>query len=166
MQKVLSLIADNLDKILRNQFSLDENIVVLNNLIDINGMEPQKNQNKIVLTFFNLSEENNLKNNKPIGAGKLNQNNNNNISFNLLLTANFDDYAEALKILDAARLYFNKTPIFNTASFPQLLPELEKISVTLVSTTLEELQIIWALMGVNYKPSVVYKVNTLNKVII
>jgi hypothetical protein len=64
IHEAAQFIDSNLNDFLKTQFSIEENIAIANSLLDINGGVLPENVNKVVLTFFNLSEENFLKKSK------------------------------------------------------------------------------------------------------
>jgi Pvc16 N-terminal domain len=162
IQKALQFINDNLNDFLKNKMALKENIVILNNIANINGTVPLQNQNKIVLTLFNLSEEQIIQSRFPISPNSINQTRKRNCSFHLLLSSYFDNYAEALKLLDAAHKYFYENAVFNAISFSNFPAGLENVQISLHSTTAEELHHIWASVGAKYLPSLIYKVRVLH----
>ncbi len=160
IHEAVQFIDSNLNDFLKAQFSIDENTTIANNLVDIDGKAFPENINKVVLTLFNLYQENFLKNVEE--PDKINQNRKKNFSFYLLLSSNFIDYSVALQFLNTAHSYLEANVIFNEATSPNFPLGLSNIELYLHNTTFEELYYIWTTLGAKYVPSAVYKVRIMD----
>jgi hypothetical protein len=158
IQKALQFINDCLEDFLKNKMTTLESVVILNNVLNIDGTVAQKNQNKLILTLFNLSEEHITQTQFPINTNPINQAKNNICFFSILLSSNFDDYTESLKFLDAAYLFFNENVVFNAASFPSFPSGIDSIQVNFHNSSFDELHLVWNSIGARYLPSIIYKV--------
>jgi hypothetical protein len=74
IHEAVKFINNNLNDFLKIQFNVDEQISVTNHIINLDGAAPPSNQNKLILTLFNISEENILKNFPAIDIDTIHQN--------------------------------------------------------------------------------------------
>lgn len=161
IDKALEFTCDVLGQFLRNRLSPDENKLVLNTIIDPDGTVPKENQNKLVLTLINIDNETN----RPfyVRNEKTPDNQFSNISlserFNLyiLISANFDDYREGLKFLNAAILYLQAHTRLDMQEFPQMPSGLTRVELDIEKITYHQMHSLWTSMGAKYQPSVIYK---------
>lgn len=80
----------------------------------------------------------------------------------VLLSASFsNNYKQALQFLDIALGFFQAKPNFDVRSSPRFPRELDRLSVELVSLSIQELNNLWAILGAKYLPSALYKVRML-----
>ncbi len=145
-----------------NQFSSNEKMVVLNNLVSEDGQLEQSNLNKVVISLINLdkesmkpyndrysqSESGNWKNNSP--ALRLN--------LDMLVTSVFTDYTESLKFLNAVITFFQTFPTLNANNFASIPAGLDKLEFEVEKIDYFNMLSLWNSLGAKYKPSVIYKV--------
>jgi hypothetical protein len=161
ISKALQFTNDSLDQFLRNRFSLDESKVVLNNLIEGNGSLPLINQNKVVISLINVEKETakpffNRNQQLPDGAySDVNPSERYNLV--ILISANFDDYSETLKFLNAAILFFQINQVLNATTSSAIPAGLNKVEFEIEKITYHQMQSLWTAMGAKYQPSVIYK---------
>ncbi|AYL99029.1 DUF4255 domain-containing protein [Mucilaginibacter celer] len=161
ISKALRFTNDVLDQFLRNRFGLDESRVLLNNLIEGDGSIPTANQNKVVISLINIEKDTN----KPFNTRnqRLPNGNFTDISpeerFNLyiLVSANFDDYNESLKFLNAAITFFQVNTCLSSATSSNLPQGITKLEFEIEKMTYHQMHSLWTAMGAKYQPSVVYK---------
>lgn len=166
LQTALLFIKQKLDEYLLNSFELEESVTVLNHLVAQDGSSPAKNNNKMVLTLINLDYDTT----KPFyGAthqGKNNQvirsNPGNMFNIDLLFTACFDDYEEALKFLNATIAYYQNHMVINRAQAPDLPEGMRALTFEIANSTYFETHNLWSAMGAKYQPSIIYKVRHVN----
>lgn len=151
-----------LDQSLMAAFGLEASVVVLNNVVDVNGGSPQKNQNKLVVTLVNLEYETN----KQYYGGQQRSDGvqisrvNPAVCFNLdiLISANFDEYGEALKFLTAAIGFFQEHLSFTRTNNP-LLPEgVSMLQFEIENSPSHKAHNLWTALGAKYLPSIIYKI--------
>ena len=70
-------------------------------------------------------------------------------------------YENCLRLLSYVLRFFQHKPLFTHANTPDLPDEVDKLTVELVSPTFEEQNHLWAALGANYMPSLVYKIRML-----
>jgi hypothetical protein len=151
-----------LDQYLKNRFALDESKLELNLLIEPGGTIPPANKNKLVLSLINIEKESV----RPyyIHKEKLPNGSFSNFSisarFNLdiLLSANFDDYKEALKFLDAAILFFQVNTFLDSKTNPEIPDGITKLEYDVEKVTYHQMHSLWTAMGAKYLPSIIYKI--------
>lgn len=150
-----------LGQFLKNRFGLDEDKIVLNYIVDVNGTFPKVNQNKVVLSLINVEKETN----QPFYIKNKQLENGNYSSFNpverynldILISSNFDDYNESLKFLDAI-IYFFQINNYLDASNSSSIPEgLSKLEFEYEKISYHQMHSLWTAMGAKYQPSIIYK---------
>ncbi len=157
----LIYIGQVVDQYLINHLGLDVSAVVLNNLVDADGSSPAKNQNKIVITLINLEHETA----KQFYGGQRRDNGqidkiNPDIYFNLdiLISANFDSYDEALKFLTATVYFFQANNSFNRKNSPGLPAGISSLNFEIENSPYAKTHNLWSALGAKYQPSIIYKI--------
>ena len=80
----------------------------------------------------------------------------------VLVSASFNsNYEQALQFLGTALGFFQARSHFDARSGPGFPPDLERLSLELVSLSIQELNNLWAILGTKYLPSALYKVRML-----
>jgi hypothetical protein len=74
-----------------------------------------------------------------------------------LFSSNFADYAEGLKFLNAAILFFQVHTFLDAATYPQMPEGLSKIEFDIEKLTYHQMHSLWTSMGAKYLPSVIYR---------
>lgn len=161
-------IANLLQQHLKNKFGLDQNIVVCNSIIEVDGSIPQINQNKVILSLINIEREMSktfISRNNRLKDGSYTMNEPaEHYSLDILLSSNFEDYNQSLKFLNEIILFF-QIHANMIASTNSNLPEgITKLQFEFENNTYQELHAFWNTMGAKYKPSAIYKMKfiTLN----
>lgn len=166
ISKALQFTNDVLNQFLKNRFSLDESKVVLNNLIEGNGSIPQVNQNKIVLSLINIEKETarpfNVRNNVMVSGNYADINPAERYNLDLLVSANFDDYTEALRFLSAVMLFFQAHNTIDAGTSSAIPAGLTKLEFEIEKISYHQMQSLWTAMGAKYQPSVIYKMRLIN----
>ena len=159
---VLTSIVSSLNEYVRNEFNLQEDMVVLANAVDLSGNINPQIDNKICVFLQNVEEERVIRN----GFYQSNAGMNPPKHFNLFLmfVANFPDpnYIESLRYLSLVLEFFQGTQVFDRSNLPSLSSSLEKVSLEFVNLTSDELNSIWSLLGLKYMPSAMYKLKFLS----
>jgi hypothetical protein len=76
----------------------------------------------------------------------------------VLISANFDAYSEALKFLDWANLFLLQNPVWNIKNHPGMPGGLHRLQLEPQKATYQDLQSVWAAQDARYMPSVIYTV--------
>lgn len=159
--KALQFTSDAIDQFLRNQFSLDERKVELNRLVDPDGSVPTLNQNKLVISLINIDKETlqplNVRSEK-LPNGKY-ADFSMGIRFNLyvMLSANFDNYSEGLKFLNAGILFFQVHSFLDRRHYADMPANLGKLEFEIEKMSYVQMHNLWTSMGAKYQPSAIYK---------
>lgn len=157
----LAFIAQILDRYLRLQLGLDHTLVVLNSLVNADGSTPEKNQNKVVITLINLEYESNRQfygANLAFAQQQVRVNPPVVFNLDLIISAQFDDYAESLKLLSLIAGFFQENPGLSRNSFPTMPASLPNLSVEIESSNSNKTHNLWTALGAKYLPSIMYKV--------
>jgi hypothetical protein len=147
---------------LQNRYSLDDDIVVLNQLVEQDGSGQQQNKNKIVITLLNLSQETTKQyinsNKKQLDSTFIKTNPA--LTFNLyvLFTACFDDYEETLKFLNSTIAFFQANQSVSLSSSQAGTEQFNTLRFEIENASHHEMHNLWSAMGAKYRPSILYKV--------
>jgi len=163
--KALQFVNDVLDQFLMNRFGLDESKVLLNNLIESSGAVPQANQNKVVISLINVERETAkpfyVRNQRVDSGNYADINPSERYNLDLLISANFDNYKETLKFLNAVIGFFQANNCLDPSSFSGIPLGLDKLEFDMEKISYRDMQSLWTAMGAKYQPSVIYKMRLL-----
>lgn len=161
IDEALIFINSVLNQHLVNRFDIDSDITSLNNLVSADGSEPITNQNKVILTLINLEHETAT----PFYGGRTSSTggstrSNPSLHFNLdlLITANFEVYSEALKFLTATIGFFQAHYSFNAKSYPDIPSGLNMLNFEVENSPYEKTHNLWSALSAKYRPSIIYKI--------
>lgn len=155
--------------LMNDDFGSTEPEVVLGNLALVDTYNEDLNNSitdKVVFSVVNIQQESILRNvpanrqvydnlGQPSGVAR-----HPGIFLNVyvLIGANKTDYSLGLQRISQVLTFFQRSPIFTLAQIPTLSDfSLDKIIFDLHSTSFEELNQLWGIMGGKYIPSVIYK---------
>jgi hypothetical protein len=159
----LAHITERLNEFLARGLGLTEDLAVLSQLSDRDGSPTPGAGNKLVLFLVNLEKEHAARSSQAVkgGAGdSVRRFPSLHLKLYVMLTANFDggSYPEALKMLSAAILFFQRNPVFDHHSSPSLDQRIEKLILDIENLPWQEMANLWGTQGGKYLPSVLYKV--------
>jgi hypothetical protein len=161
IHKALQFTTDILDQFVKNEFGLDESKVLLHNLVGSDGLPPEANRNKVVISLINIEKETAKAFFEPeqraVNGDYANVSLPERFNLDLLISSNFDDYGEALKLLDAVILFFQVNTVIHAASFSNIPPGIATLDFNLEKLTYNQMQGLWMGLGATYKPSIIYK---------
>jgi hypothetical protein len=156
----LGYVTNVLDQYLASCLHTPAGIAIMGNLSGSASGQAENNRNKVVLTLVNLEYETN----KQFYGGMRRDGDvavqvNPAVHFNLdiLISANFDDYAESLKCLSAVISFFQENIAFTRATRPDLPDGISALKFEIENSPSEKMQNLWTALGTNYVPSIVYK---------
>lgn len=134
-------------------------VVTLSGLSNSDSVQGE-NRNKVIITLVNLEHESN----KQFYGGQRRDGDefsqvNPAVYFNLdiLISANFDDYSEALKLLTLVVGFFQENLVLERASHPLMPGGLESLKIEIENSPSAKTHNLWTALGVNYLPSMIYK---------
>lgn len=157
IDSLLKVIVKNLNEYLQSKNgSGSENIIELSRFILPDGKLNENCAEKIVCTVVNIEEEQRLKNIRQ--TTKINTQPPTQLSLYVLFAANLTDYPKALKMTSTVFSYFQSHYVISPQNTPELPEEFEKVIFELYTLTFEQLNHLWGSLGVNYMPSLLYKV--------
>lgn len=160
----ISHLASQLNQQLRNNFQLIEDMVVVSNLIELDGSVATGASNKLVLTLVNIEkdtlphrtasttrgrDERLVQTSAPLF-----------VNIYVMLSANFGagNYTEALKYISHAIAFFQQRSMFDQVGSPGLDERIERLVLDIENLPIAELNNLWSLLGGRYLPSMYYKV--------
>ncbi|WP_248798690.1 Pvc16 family protein [Pseudomonas sp. MWU13-2105] len=150
-----------LDEYLSVQLGVDKGCVILNNLSASDPAILEQNRNKVVVTLVNLEYESNKQfyGGQVRAVDQVNQVNPA-LFFNLdiLLSASFDNYIEALKQLTLVVAFFQEHLSLDRTNSPALPEGLSALKFEIENSPSHKAHDLWTALGVGYLPSMLYKV--------
>ncbi len=158
--KTLSFISDELNEYFRTKFQSAEDRVILSAIVKPDGSIAIQDENKIIVTLVNIQKDAVLKSlgynieNKVSDSPQASMN----IVLHVLFSANFNDYAEALKCISLVLSFFHQKSTFNRSNAPRLPDNIEKLVFEEENLNTDQLSNVWATIGAKYMPSLVYKI--------
>jgi hypothetical protein len=157
-------LASQLNQQFKSSFQLMEDVVVVSNLVELDGSVAANVNNKLVLTLANIekdtlpfrsgnnargSDERLLQHSTPLY-----------VNLYLMMSANFGagNYTEALKYISHAIAFFQQRPMFDQHNSPGLDARIERLVLEIENLPIANLNNLWSLLGGRYLPSLFYKV--------
>ena len=166
LDAAIGLIAAQLNQALRGAFQLSEDLVVVTNLVDVNGSEPTSATNKLVMFLANIERET-VMDSRGMRATVAGGNRDAiaqtsaavHLNLMLMFAANFGGgkYTEALKFISATIAFFQGRPLFDHQNSPDLDPRIERLALDIENLNLTELSNLWGILGGKYVPSILYR---------
>lgn len=168
INSAISHLASQLNQFLKRSFELTEDVVVVSNILEQDGTLSPNVNNKVVVILTNI-EKDTVPYRQP-----MNGNNGSNgdytrsgvnrppvyLNLYLMFVANFsgNNYSEALKFISKTIGYFQRQPVFDQNSTPDLDPRIEKLILDIENLSIQDLSNLWGLLSGKYLPSILYKV--------
>ncbi len=160
--KVVPTVIASLNEYIKNEFNLQDDMVILTNPVDMKGNLNTQIDNKLCVFLQHIEEEKLLKN----GAYQTNAGMNPPIHFNiyLMFIANFPDpnYLESLRFISIVLEFFQGTRVFDRSNLPLLSNNVDKIAFEYMNQDSKELSNVWGMIGLKYMPSLIYKMKLLS----
>ena len=166
----LQALVVELEAYLKRTFDLVDGppIVLLTALAAPDGSVLASTRNKLCLTLVSLEQENTVHNGPTghsiagsTGAEPTRANPAVRLDLRVVLTANFDDYAESLKFLSAAIACFQRKSVLTPQNSPGLPPQFNKLIVESESPDTQEWSFLWGMLGTKCMPAAAYKIRML-----
>ena len=160
--KALTFLEKELSHYIETEY---EREVAMTYVVSQEGSTDPKEDDSILLTLINIEEEKILKSQSPyikkINGSSVKINPEIKLNLQILFTANFKDYKEAIKSLSGVFRFFQANNVFDHQNSPALDPEIDKLILELITPSFEQLNHMWGFLGAKYMPSVMYKVRML-----
>lgn len=159
----LSHLSERLNEFLSRGTGVAENIALVSQLFEQDGSPTPGAANKLVLFLANIEKEFAAGSTAPAHSGsawKVRRPPPVHLNLYVMLAANSGgtNYPEALKMISAAIMFFQKNPVFDHQTSPGLDPRIEKLLLDIENLGRQDLANIWGVLGGKYLPSVLYKV--------
>lgn len=153
-----------LNAYLRRTSNLSEDIVVFSSLVESDGSAAPHTNNKLVLLLTNIQKDTIPQRSGSHSLGfdgrALVSTQSLYLNLYVMLAANFNgsNYAEALKFISKAVVFFQINPVFDRQGSPDMDPRIEKIILDIENLNSQDLSNIWGMLGGKYLPSVYYRI--------
>lgn len=160
----VQLLAGQLNQYLRRTYDLNEDVVVISNLVDLDGSVAPNVNNKLVIFLTSIEKDS-----MPFRQVMPGQVDGQRVpasrppiylNLQVMMAANFNgnNYPEALKFISSTIIFFQRHPLFNHQITPELDERIEKLILEMENLTIQDLSNLWGTLGGKYLPSVLYKV--------
>ncbi|GAB59490.1 DUF4255 domain-containing protein [Rheinheimera nanhaiensis] len=166
--KTLTQLAAQLNRFLRQNFKLDEDIVLVSNLNESDGSACTHINNKLALFLVGIEKEAAIRNKPTLLDSGFSRSANSapalHLNLYVMLAANFNgaNYSDALTLLSASVSFFQRNPVFSRQSLPELDPAIEQLTLDLENLSIQDASNLWGMLSGKYLPSVLYKVRMLS----
>ena len=160
----LTVLSEALNKYLKSSLQINEDCTIVSNLIHLDGTPSEDISNKLVFCLVNIDFDPKgaqLGFNRVPGNSLEIDNSIQQMNIYVLMAANFKVYQESLKFLSETISFFHSHPVFTEANTSNMPSHLNKIIIEIVKTDFETSHHIWQSLGINYLPSIIYKLRIL-----
>lgn len=117
--------------------------------------------NSLGLTLFQVDEERSLRSQPPervvLGGRELTVPPELKLNATLLVSAHFEHYDQALRLVSHVLNFFHGRPLFAPGDSPGLPEGVDRLSMDLLSYGPEQNRQLWACLGARHLPSLVYR---------
>ncbi|MBS1189259.1 MAG: hypothetical protein H6R10_1051 [Rhodocyclaceae bacterium] len=156
-------LAGQLNEFLTRGLGLAEDMVVVSNLLDPDGSVAPGVANKLVLFLTNIQKDTTPGNMPAASQGEGPSGRRYppvHLNLYVMVAASFSgsNYPEALKMISAAILFFQKHPVFDRRSSPGLDRRIDKLTLDIENLGTQDLASLWGVLSGKYLPSVLYRV--------
>ncbi|PSJ18972.1 DUF4255 domain-containing protein [Nitrosomonas supralitoralis] len=159
----VQLLATQLNQYLRRTYNLGEDVVVVSNLLEMDGSMAANVNNKLVIFLVNIEKDAiPFRQVKSHEVRQLEMQSVAPFYFNLylMMTANFtgNHYSEALKFLSSTISFFQRNYVINRQIAPEMDARIEKLILDIENLSIQDLSNLWGALGGKYLPSILYRV--------
>lgn len=162
--KTLAQLAVQLNRFLRQNFKLTEDIALVSNLNEADGSACTHANNKLVLFLVGIEKESASRQNPSLLDTGFSRSANSapalHLNLYVMLAANFNgaNYTDALTLLSASISFFQRNPLFTQQNLPELDPAIERLVLDMENLNIQDASNLWGMLSGKYLPSVLYKV--------
>lgn len=167
IDQALVIITKELNQFLKIRFDLNEDKVLLSPLVDQDGSVATQDENKIILTLFDVSEETTLKNGlryREDGDGLVSKRPDLHLNLQVLFSSYFNalNYTDSLKYLSAVIGFFHAKPSFDVQNTPEMVDSgIDRLVFEIFHQDSNTKNNLWASIGAKYLPSILYKIRVI-----
>ena len=166
--KTLSQLAVQLNRFLRHNFKLEEDVVLVSNLNEADGTVLTQVNNKLVLFLVGIEKEAASRSKTTLLDTGFARSANSapplHLNLYVMLAANFNgtNYSDALTLLSASISFFQRNPLFTHQNLPDLDPDIERLALDMENLSIQDASNLWGMLSGKYLPSVLYKVRMIS----
>lgn len=163
IDSAINYLASQLNQYLRRRFDLSEDIVVVSNVLELDGSVAPHASNKMLVFLVGLEKDtvpyrksaNGMASDRSVLAHPPVF-----LNLHLMFAGSFagSNYSEALKFVSNTVNFFQSLPVFDRENSPDLDEMIDKLTVEIVNLDVRDLSSLWGMLGGRYLPSVLYKV--------
>ena len=155
LENILTTISSLLEPYLKNKLGLDyDNPVLISKLVNEDGSSTLHNVNAVVISLYNIQQENIYSSNTSSSGNRPVQ-----LNFYLLFSACFTSrYLDSFNYLYAVISFFQTYPVLNHSNAPQLDAEINKLSFEIENLDTSSVSQLWGAIGAKHLPFVLYKI--------
>jgi len=167
IDQALTVISHEINQHLKLRFNLNEDKVVLSSLMGQDGKVAIQDQNKVICSLFDLSEESTVKNAtgyRESNNGMFSRKSNLYLNLYILFASYFtsQNYTDALKYLSEVIAFFHAKPLLDKANSPSMTHTgLDTLKVEIYHQDASAKNNLWSMLGAKYMPSITYKISLL-----
>lgn len=158
----VSHIASQLNQFLKRSFDLSEDVVVMSNILEQDGTLAPNVNNKLVVFLVNVEKETATPRQTNFSSSEWSVSSYPPVFLNLyvMVAANFSggNYPEALKFLSNAVSFFQRQPVFDHQTTPDMDKRVNKLILEIENLNFQDLSSLWGVLSGKYQPSILYKV--------
>jgi hypothetical protein len=163
----ITQIAKELNQWLRRGLETSEDLVVVSNLVGVDGTVVPQATDRLVVFLVNVERDPALARapaRQVVGLGRIGTGLPP-VHLNLLVmfAANFSgsNYPEALKLISNTVAFFQSRPVFDHHNTPGLDRDIDRLVLELEDLNTTDLTNLWGMLTGHYLPSVLYRVRLL-----
>lgn len=158
----LRLISERLNDHLQGVFHVSDDMVVLSPLADASGSQAAATRNRVAMFLLNIAHDTVPRRRNPSQPADVGMAPPVHVDVYFMLAAAHDPelYAEGLKQISAAMMFFQASPLLTPRNMAGLPPQVSQLSIELINLKVEDLSQLWSNLGGRYLPSVTYKMRT------
>lgn len=164
IQAAIQHLSGQLAQFVRRRHGSAEEMVVASTLVQPDGSPVPQAQNRLVLTLVKIEKDTVP---RP-GTGRATESDGRvgvngaplHLNLHVLLSANFGGgaYTEALRYLSTAIAFFQRTPVMDGSTSPDLPQGIQRLVLDIENASIQELSNLWGMLGAKHCPSILYKV--------
>ena len=159
----IQLLAGQLNQYLRRTYNLGEDVVVVSNLLEMDGSVAANVNNKLVVFLVNIEKDAvpfRQVSSHDVGRREMQGSAPYYFNLYLMMTANFtgNSYSEALKFLSSTISFFQKNYVIDHQTAPEMDSRIEKLILDIENLSIQDLSNLWGALGGKYLPSIMYRV--------
>lgn len=155
----LKLITDRLNAYLSALFSVSDELVAIGPLSDAEGKPTAESRNRLTVFVTNIAHDTVPRRGGGRGPISDGQAPPVHLDIYFMLASGHDPeiYAEGLKLISAALMYFQSNPVMTPRTTPEMPSGLSQLSIEIANLKAEEIGQLWGNLGGRYVPSVMFK---------